>query len=104
VDAARAAADTATLLIAEVNSRMPRTRGNVVVPVNRLGAFIANDPPMHEHNPGHAPAIGRAFEGEVEVRRAHALGAATGCGRDGGGGDGRGDERRGGPVHVHPGV
>ena len=42
VDAARAAADTATLLIAEVNTQMPRTRGNVVVPIGRLDAFIAN--------------------------------------------------------------
>ena len=49
VDAARAAADTATLLIAEVNTQMPRTRGNVVVPAKRLDAFIANDRPLHEH-------------------------------------------------------
>jgi 4-hydroxybutyrate CoA-transferase len=49
VDAARAAADTAPLLIAEVNRQMPRTRGNVVVPTRRLGAFIANDRPLHEH-------------------------------------------------------
>lgn len=49
VDAARAAADTATLVIAEVNTRMPRTRGNVVVPVSRLDALVANDRPLHEH-------------------------------------------------------
>ena len=51
VDAARAAADTATLVIAEVNTQMPRTRGNVVVPVSRLDAFIANDRALHEHTP-----------------------------------------------------
>lgn len=49
VDAARAAADTARLVIAEVNSQMPRTRGNVVVPFGRLDAFVANDRPLHEH-------------------------------------------------------
>jgi 4-hydroxybutyrate CoA-transferase len=49
VDAARAAADTATLLIAEVNTQMPRTRGNVVVPIGRLDAFVANDRALHEH-------------------------------------------------------
>jgi acyl-CoA hydrolase len=43
VDAARAAADTATLLIAEVNTQMPRTRGNVVVPIDRLDVFIATE-------------------------------------------------------------
>ena len=52
VDAARAAADTATLLIAEVNTLMPRTRGNVVVPMRRVDAFIANDRPLHEHRGG----------------------------------------------------
>ena len=49
IDAARAAADTAPLLIEEVNAQMPRTRGNVVVPRRRLDAFIANDRPLHEH-------------------------------------------------------
>ncbi len=49
VDAARAAADTATLIIAEVNTRMPRTHGNVVVPVGRLDALVANARPLHEH-------------------------------------------------------
>lgn len=51
VDAARAAADTATLRIAEVNARMPRTRGNVVVPIDRVDAFVVNDRPLHEHAP-----------------------------------------------------
>ena len=50
VDAARAAADTARLIIAEVSSQMPRTRGNAVVPVSRLDAFVANDRPLHEHH------------------------------------------------------
>ncbi|AMY07538.1 Succinyl-CoA:coenzyme A transferase [Luteitalea pratensis] len=61
VDAARAAADTAPLLIAEVNTRMPRTRGNVVVPVKRLDAFIANDRPLHEHQGAPETAIEAAI-------------------------------------------
>ena len=70
VDAARAAADTARLVIAEVNSRMPRTRGNVVVPVDRLDALVANDRPLHEHTPAaESPveaAIGELIAGLIE--------------------------------------
>jgi acyl-CoA hydrolase len=49
IDSARAAADTAGILIGEVNAQMPRTRGNVVVPFNRFDAVIATDRPLHEH-------------------------------------------------------
>src|SRR5690606_15964507 len=49
VDSARSAADTARILIAEVNARMPRTRGDVVVPFDRFDACIATDRPLHEH-------------------------------------------------------
>ena len=48
-DAAKAAADTARLVIAEINERMPRTHGNNVVPFSRIGAFISTDRPLHEH-------------------------------------------------------
>ena len=70
VDAARAAADTARILIAEVNEVMPRTRGNVVVPVNRLDALVTNARPLHEHasspeTPVEA-AIGELVAGLVE--------------------------------------
>ena len=69
VDAARAAADTATLRIAEVNARMPRTRGNVVVPIDRVDAFVANERPLHEHAPSpETPieaAIGEQISGSV---------------------------------------
>jgi 4-hydroxybutyrate CoA-transferase len=60
VDSARAAADTARILIAEVNARMPRTRGNVVVPFSRFDAFIETDRPLHEH--AHRP------ESDVDAR------------------------------------
>ncbi len=49
VDAARAAANTAPLLLAEINAQMPRTRGNTFVPFASLAAFTATDHPLHEH-------------------------------------------------------
>src|ERR1019366_5204955 len=50
-DAALAAADTAELVIAEINEQMPRTHGNNVVPFDRISAFIATDRPLLEHHP-----------------------------------------------------
>lgn len=52
-DAARAAADTAPLLIAEVNAQMPRTHGNTAVDPKRLGAWFESDRalPSHPHRP-----------------------------------------------------
>jgi acyl-CoA hydrolase len=52
VDAAKAASDTARLVIAEINEQMPRTHGNNVVPFSRINAFIATDRPLHEHVAG----------------------------------------------------
>lgn len=51
IDVARAAADSARLLIAEINERMPRTHGNTVVPFERIDAFIHSDRPLHERHP-----------------------------------------------------
>lgn len=48
VDAARAAADCASLLIAEINRQMPRTHGHTIVPHRKLDAWIATDRPLHE--------------------------------------------------------
>ena len=48
-DAAKAAAATARLVIAEINEQMPRTHGNNVIPFASLNAFIATDRPLHEH-------------------------------------------------------
>ncbi len=50
VDAAKAAAETARIVIAEINEQMPRTFGNNVVPFRRLDAFIATDRPLCEHH------------------------------------------------------
>jgi acyl-CoA hydrolase len=59
-DAARAAADTAPLLIAEVNAQMPRTCGNTVVDSRRLGAWVRTDRPLPDRPP--------AAIGPVEAR------------------------------------
>jgi acyl-CoA hydrolase len=48
-DAAKAAADSARLVIAEINEQMPRTHGNNVVRFDRLDAFIATNRPLPEH-------------------------------------------------------
>jgi acyl-CoA hydrolase len=51
VDAAKAAADSAPVIIAEINERMPRTHGNTVVPFDRVSAFVLTDRPLPEHAP-----------------------------------------------------
>lgn len=48
-DAAKAAAETAGLIIAEFNDRMPRTHGTNVVPFSRVNAFIHTNRPLPEH-------------------------------------------------------
>ena len=51
-DAAKAAADTARVVIAEINAQMPRTHGNNVVPLSRVHAYTVTDRPLHEHKGG----------------------------------------------------
>lgn len=51
VDAARAAADMAPLVIAEVNRRMPRTHGRSFVPIKSMAAWTETDRPLYEHEP-----------------------------------------------------
>ncbi len=50
-DAAKAAASTARLVIAEINEQMPRTHGNNVLPLAKIHAFIASNRPLVEHHP-----------------------------------------------------
>jgi acyl-CoA hydrolase len=47
IDAAKAAADTAPIVLAEINDRMPRTHGNTVVPLERVTAFMHTSRPLH---------------------------------------------------------
>ena len=63
VDAARAAVDSAPLLIAEINDRMPRTHGDTSVPFAQLGAFTHTDRALPEHLPDEeTPVIARIGE------------------------------------------
>jgi 4-hydroxybutyrate CoA-transferase len=70
VDAAKAAADSAPLLIAEINDQMPRTHGNTAVRFDRISAFIHTDRPLIEHHGDpetHVEAhIGEIIAGLVE--------------------------------------
>jgi acyl-CoA hydrolase len=60
VDAARAAVDTAPLVIAEINERMPRTHGNTAVQRRKIGFAFHTDRELPSHEP--------ASRGEVENR------------------------------------
>ncbi len=60
VDAAKAAADSARIVIAEINEQMPRTHGHTIVPFERIGAFISTNRPIVEQLP--------EKETEVEAR------------------------------------
>ena len=60
VDAALAAVQTAPVVLAEINERMPRTIGHTAVPFSKVTAFTRTDRPLHEAE--------AAPEGEVEAR------------------------------------
>jgi 4-hydroxybutyrate CoA-transferase len=62
-DAARAAADTAGIVLAEINRRMPRTNGNTAVRFDRVHAFTLTDRPLHSHAAS-APSDADAAIGE----------------------------------------
>ena len=57
VDTAKAAADSARIIIAEINERMPRTHGNTIVPFNRVSAFIHSNRPLHESPPANPSPV-----------------------------------------------
>ena len=51
IDAAKAAADSARVLIAEINDQMPRTHGNSVVKFDRIHFYTCSNRPLHEAEP-----------------------------------------------------
>jgi acyl-CoA hydrolase len=57
VDCAKAACESAPVLLAEINERMPRTHGNTVVPLSRVTAFTVSDRPIYEAIPEPATAV-----------------------------------------------
>jgi len=70
VDCSRAAVQTATKVVAQVNPKMPRTHGDGLVHVSRFHAMVECDEPLYEAHP-HALeetelAIGRHVAGLVE--------------------------------------
>lgn len=50
-DAAKAAAETARIVVAEINEQMPRTHGNNVLALDRIHAFVVTNRPLIEHHP-----------------------------------------------------
>jgi acyl-CoA hydrolase len=50
VDTAKSAAESARVIIAEINEQMPRTHGNTVVRFDKITAFIHTDRPLIEHH------------------------------------------------------
>lgn len=61
VDIARAAADTAKLVIAQVNPRMPRTLGDALVHVKQIDAMVEVDEPLHQVQPPQLTDVDRAI-------------------------------------------
>lgn len=49
VDVARAAVDTAPIVMAEVNALAPRTHGDAAVHLSKLTAYCETERPLHEH-------------------------------------------------------
>ncbi len=59
-DAALAAAESAAVVLAEINERMPRTHGHTVVPLDRVTAFLHSDRPLPERiAEAETPEVGR---------------------------------------------
>ena len=70
VDVSKAAMDSATILIAQINRQMPRVHGDGFIHISKLNAFIEIDEPLPESAP-HPPneienAIGRNVAGLIE--------------------------------------
>ena len=61
VDVVRAAVDTARIVIAEVNPRMPRTHGDAFIHVSRITALVAVDHPIPELVPEPIGDVERAI-------------------------------------------
>ncbi|MGK2857742.1 MAG: acetyl-CoA hydrolase/transferase family protein [Thermoanaerobaculia bacterium] len=65
VDTALAASQSASLVLAEINERMPRTHGNTLVHLSKIHAFIHTDRPLHLHTLSHPNEIESAIGAHV---------------------------------------
>jgi len=61
VDTARAAVESAALVIAQVNPRMPRTLGNSFVKLHQIDFAVDVDEPLLQHAPGPISTIERGI-------------------------------------------
>ncbi|HEY0840550.1 MAG TPA: acetyl-CoA hydrolase/transferase C-terminal domain-containing protein, partial [Vulgatibacter sp.] len=61
VDVARAAAQTAKVLVAQVNPRMPRTHGDGLLHVSRIHKLVSIDEPIPEAHPRPPTAVEEAI-------------------------------------------
>ncbi len=61
VDTARAAADNARVVIAEINRQMPRTHGDSFVHISRIDRFVETDRPLVESPPASSSEIETAI-------------------------------------------
>lgn len=61
VDVVRAAVDSAPLILAEVNPRMPRTLGDSFLPVDRIDRLVEVDEPVLERTPSPLDPVARAI-------------------------------------------
>ncbi len=81
VDVVRAAVDSARLVIAEVNPRMPRTRGDTLFDVRRCAALVAVDSPLLERPPPEPDAVSLAIGETVADLVPHGATLQVGIGR-----------------------
>lgn len=65
LDAARSAADSARILLAEVNQQMPRTLGLTAVPLRRFDAWVATDRALYEQTAGEESPVDGAIGEQI---------------------------------------
>lgn len=65
VDTARAAVDTAQVVVAEINRRMPRTLGQSLVHISEIDRFILTDRPLLSHEPPVLTDVERAIGQQI---------------------------------------
>jgi len=65
VDIVKAAAETASLVIAQVNSRMPRVHGDTFVHIDDIDYIVPHDEPLLEYKPSVPDEIAQKIGGHV---------------------------------------